>query len=131
MEKIHIDTKSLPPPYRCTPPPTPASPRLLHNLPRTPRRVLQTVLISALITILILSHGGYRLISGKLGPLSSADSDKVNDEKPVVKVSLEAHMMSKCPDARDCLRDLVVPAMEKIADKVDFKMSFIGQLVIP
>ncbi|SMR61213.1 unnamed protein product [Zymoseptoria tritici ST99CH_3D1] len=34
--------------------------------------------------------------------------------------------MSKCPDARDCLRDLVVPAIEKIEDKVDFRLSFIG-----
>ena len=41
-------------------------------------------------------------------------------------VPLEAHIMSKCPDARDCLRDLVVPAMEKIYDKADFRLSFIG-----
>lgn len=37
--------------------------------------------------------------------------------------------MSKCPDARDCLRDLVVPAMERISDKVDFRLSFIGSYV--
>ncbi|KAL9615022.1 MAG: hypothetical protein Q9167_000554 [Letrouitia subvulpina] len=36
--------------------------------------------------------------------------------------------MSKCPDARDCLRDLVVPAMEKVVDKVDFTLSFIGSV---
>ncbi|MCJ1390669.1 hypothetical protein MMC18_003530 [Xylographa bjoerkii] len=36
--------------------------------------------------------------------------------------------MSKCPDARDCLRDFVVPAMEKIVDKVDFRLSFIGSV---
>ncbi|EGP84253.1 uncharacterized protein MYCGRDRAFT_47511 [Zymoseptoria tritici IPO323] len=42
------------------------------------------------------------------------------------RVPLEAHIMSKCPDARDCLRDLVVPAIEKIKDKVDFRLSFIG-----
>lgn len=41
-------------------------------------------------------------------------------------VPLEAHIMSKCPDARDCLRDLVVPAMEKISDHVNFRLSFIG-----
>jgi hypothetical protein len=35
--------------------------------------------------------------------------------------------MSKCPDARDCLRDLVVPAMEKVVDMVDFNVSFIGK----
>ncbi|KAL8927358.1 MAG: hypothetical protein Q9172_001437 [Xanthocarpia lactea] len=34
--------------------------------------------------------------------------------------------MSKCPDARDCLRDLVVPAMEQVVDLVNFTLSFIG-----
>lgn len=43
------------------------------------------------------------------------------------KVPLEAHIMSKCPDARDCLQQLVVPAMEQISDKVDFKLSFIAE----
>jgi len=42
-------------------------------------------------------------------------------------VPLEAHIMSKCPDARDCLRDLVVPAMEKVVGMVDFNVSFIGK----
>ena len=41
-------------------------------------------------------------------------------------VALEAHIMSKCPDARDCLRDLVVPAMQQVVDKVDFQLSYIG-----
>ena len=36
--------------------------------------------------------------------------------------------MSKCPDARDCLRDLVVPAMENIVDEVDFRLSYIGKV---
>lgn len=44
-------------------------------------------------------------------------------------VPLEAHIMSKCPDARDCLRDLVVPAMEQVVDKVNFTLSFIGSYV--
>lgn len=43
-------------------------------------------------------------------------------------VPLEAHIMSKCPDAKDCLVDLVVPAMEKISDKVDFTLSYIGSI---
>ncbi|KAL2148535.1 hypothetical protein VTH82DRAFT_2089 [Thermothelomyces myriococcoides] len=41
-------------------------------------------------------------------------------------VPLEAHIMSKCPDARDCLRDLVIPTMEKVHDKVNFTLSYIG-----
>lgn len=46
-------------------------------------------------------------------------------------VPLEVHIMSKCPDARDCLRDLIVPTMEKVSDKVDLKLSFIGRWVTP
>jgi hypothetical protein len=61
-------------------------------------------------------------------------------------VPLEAHIMSKCPDARvghglatcppgvalltplqDCLRDMVLPAMQKVHDKVNFTLSFIGK----
>lgn len=44
-------------------------------------------------------------------------------------VPLEVHIMSKCPDARDCLRDLIVPTMERVSDKVDLKLSFIGRWV--
>lgn len=43
------------------------------------------------------------------------------------RVPLEAHIMSKCPDARDCLQQLIVPAMEHINDKVDFLLSFIAR----
>lgn len=41
-------------------------------------------------------------------------------------VPLEAHIMSKCPDARDCLRMMVLPVMQRAYDKVDFKLSYIG-----
>lgn len=43
------------------------------------------------------------------------------------KVPLEAHIMSKCPDARDCLAQLVLPVMERASDKVDFQLSYIGK----
>ncbi|KAK0619925.1 hypothetical protein B0T14DRAFT_412592, partial [Immersiella caudata] len=42
-------------------------------------------------------------------------------------IPLEAHIMSKCPDARDCLRDLILPTMQKAHDKVNFTLSFIGR----
>lgn len=45
------------------------------------------------------------------------------------KVPLEAHVMSKCPDARDCLRQLVIPTMEQVSDLVDFELSFIARWV--
>jgi len=48
------------------------------------------------------------------------------------KVQLEIHIMSKCPDARDCIEDLVFPALGKLGpDMVDFSMSFIGKYVYP
>ncbi|CUS14266.1 unnamed protein product [Tuber aestivum] len=43
------------------------------------------------------------------------------------KVPLEIHIMSKCPDARDCLERLIAPALEEIESLVDFQMSFIGR----
>jgi hypothetical protein len=43
------------------------------------------------------------------------------------KIPLEAHIMSKCPDAQACLQKLVLPAMEKVYDKVDFRLSFIAR----
>ena len=42
------------------------------------------------------------------------------------RVPLEAHIMSKCPDAKDCLHDMILPAMINISEKVDFKLSYIG-----
>ncbi|RYP66150.1 hypothetical protein DL769_006094 [Monosporascus sp. CRB-8-3] len=41
-------------------------------------------------------------------------------------VPLEVHIMSKCPDARDCLNDLILPAMVRVNEKVNFTLSYIG-----
>lgn len=43
-------------------------------------------------------------------------------------VPLEAHIMSKCPDAKTCLEKLVVPAMEQVVDMVNFRLSYIGSV---
>lgn len=57
-------------------------------------------------------------------------NDSLNEDEGVwhlpSKVALEAHIMSKCPDAKDCLHDMILPAMQNISDKVDFKLSYIG-----
>ena len=42
------------------------------------------------------------------------------------RIPLEAHIMSKCPDAKDCLRQMVLPAMQNVSNIVDFKLSYIG-----
>lgn len=43
------------------------------------------------------------------------------------KIPLEAHIMSKCPDAQSCLQKLILPTMENVNDKVDFQLSFIAK----
>ncbi|KAI9367372.1 hypothetical protein BJX61DRAFT_311228 [Aspergillus egyptiacus] len=62
----------------------------------------------------------------------SLDDADVPSFKPVhaesERVPFEAHIMSKCPDARDCIRQLVVPTMEQVNDKVDFTLSFIASV---
>ncbi|KAK0665699.1 hypothetical protein QBC41DRAFT_10877 [Cercophora samala] len=60
----------------------------------------------------------------------SAPETVIKMVEPAVErelVPLEAHIMSKCPDAKDCLRDLVLPVMQKTLDKVNFTLSFIGR----
>jgi hypothetical protein len=41
-------------------------------------------------------------------------------------VPFEAHIMSKCPDAKDCLKEMVLPTMQRVFDKVNFTLSYIG-----
>ncbi|OAP64859.1 hypothetical protein AYL99_00831 [Fonsecaea erecta] len=61
--------------------------------------------------------------------LSRVPSSVVTEDEPSRnKVPLEVHVMSKCPDARDCLRELIVPTMIRVNEKVNFTMSFIGSI---
>ncbi|KAK1053651.1 hypothetical protein LTR12_004274 [Friedmanniomyces endolithicus] len=54
-------------------------------------------------------------------------TDSLDDDRPFPgRVPLEAHIMSRCPDARDCLHDMILPAMQEISHKVDFILSYIG-----
>lgn len=97
------------------------------------RRVL-LILPLVLLTWLLVSHisidgsdlAGAAMIKRPAYHNAAHNSQgaKVNN---ATLVPLEAHIMSKCPDARDCLRDLVVPAMEKVVDMVDFNLSYIGK----
>ncbi|KAI1279082.1 hypothetical protein F5Y07DRAFT_397175 [Xylaria sp. FL0933] len=41
-------------------------------------------------------------------------------------VPLEAHIISKCPDTRDCLKELLLPAMIQVHEKVNFTLTYIG-----
>ncbi|KAI3323438.1 hypothetical protein HD806DRAFT_522613 [Xylariaceae sp. AK1471] len=60
---------------------------------------------------------------------SSNVSDTVEHSVPAQTrelVPLEAHIISKCPDTRDCLRELLLPAMIRVHDKVNFTLTYIG-----
>jgi gamma interferon inducible lysosomal thiol reductase (GILT) len=39
--------------------------------------------------------------------------------------------MSKCPDARDCLSQLLVPVMASLSTHINFTLSYIGQATDP
>jgi len=67
--------------------------------------------------------------SAKEGGVGVQDKDGPGKRQ---KVQLEIHIMSKCPDARDCMEDLVFPALRELGPEiVDFRMSFIGKYVNP
>lgn len=75
--------------------------------------------VTALVTFFMLACMGAIVV----------DSIYDDDDEPwhaPSRVPLEAHIMSKCPDAKDCLHDMILPAMQNISDKVDFKLSYIG-----
>lgn len=67
-----------------------------------------------------------------VSPYQLADGHNLNDKLDFEqntlgkKVPFEAHIMSKCPDAQYCLKELVLPAMQRVSPKVDFTLSFIG-----
>ena len=57
-------------------------------------------------------------------PAATTWEPAVSAEKALVP--FEAHIMSKCPDARDCLREMVLPTMQRVFSKVNFTLSYIG-----
>ena len=101
------------------------------------RRLFVVVLPLVLLTWLLMSRFSYNksdLASSSIiedqpyhGVASTSHPAVDSEGNKSTLVPLEAHIMSKCPDARDCLKDLVVPAMEEIADMVEFSLSFIGK----
>jgi hypothetical protein len=88
-------------------------------------RALPIVVVFAL-TVYFLS-GLYRSGSWRIGCYTQ---EPAASWQPAVSakelVPFEAHIMSKCPDAKDCLREMVLPAMQRVYDKVNFTLSYIG-----
>lgn len=77
------------------------------------------------VTILLLAFAAF-----SFSVILTTDLDDDYDYPPYPplsqKVPLEAHIMSKCPDAQTCLHDLILPSMQQISSLVDFKLSYIG-----
>ena len=92
------------------------------------RRGVQTLSLIAICFFLITYIMPTWLGMSPSSHIDNPDRLTTNVETNSTLVPLEAHVMSKCPDARDCLVDLVVPAMEQIVDKVDFTLSYIGDV---
>ena len=96
-----------------------------------PRQKILTYLVAIAIIYLLVTYSPILSFSSRYTSSyqqSSRLAPNLSRSNTTNLVSLEAHIMSKCPDARDCLRDLVVPAMEQVVDKVDFRLSYIGKV---
>ncbi|RFU29481.1 hypothetical protein B7463_g6857, partial [Scytalidium lignicola] len=94
---------------------------------KSEKKLWRTRSLRGLGLLLLFLAGLSRLI--RLGYLPEKIRIQVDvSAVPVTKelVPLEAHIMSKCPDARDCLRQLVLPTMQRVYDKVNFTLSYIG-----
>ncbi|KAH8680982.1 hypothetical protein BX600DRAFT_8639 [Xylariales sp. PMI_506] len=103
---------------------------------RRSRAIIGLIIIAVCLYMLDVVH----IATGFTGRLVSSSSAGHTVEVPISDdalkttsaianknlVPLEAHIMSKCPDARDCLKQLVLPAMMRVNDKVNFTLSFIG-----
>ncbi len=94
-------------------------PRARKLVTRVIPAVLTVVALLSLFRSVFVCHHHYT------PDLRNMHGDMLEEETK--KVNLEAHVMSKCPDARDCLHDLIVPTMVRVSEKVNFTMSFIGR----
>ncbi|CAH0015574.1 unnamed protein product [Clonostachys rhizophaga] len=89
--------------------------------------VRAVVALFILFTVTFYSWRSWTLsspLSLQLQPSPPTPESSPVDQKTLVP--LEAHIISKCPDTRDALRELILPAMMRVHDKVDFRLSYIG-----
>ncbi|KAF3767454.1 hypothetical protein M406DRAFT_321575 [Cryphonectria parasitica EP155] len=97
-----------------------------------PTRRLRPLLITALVVLCFYYYVrpatpfGILPQVARLASAHDADVQKAMAASTKTLVPFEAHIMSKCPDARDCLRMLILPTMQRVFDKVNFTLSYIG-----
>ncbi|RFU77279.1 gamma interferon inducible lysosomal thiol reductase [Trichoderma arundinaceum] len=104
------------------------------NPPRRKRCLSTTVAhVRRLLLLVVSFFVGYHLWSNSVAvpflPQQASDilRSTHDDSAPNALVPLEAHIISKCPDTRDALRTLILPVMQQVHDKVDFRLSYIGK----
>lgn len=93
------------------------------------RPLLITTLVALCFYFYVIPASTHGLLPrvARLSPSYAPDTQKPVAANTKALVPLEAHIMSKCPDAKDCMRQLVLPTMQRVVDKVNFTLSFIGQ----
>lgn len=125
----------------------PGAPSPPHTGPHEPaRRHLRRLAGLAAVSYIVL-----HLLAAIVVPIHTPDVSSVQPSLHAdpSRVALEAHIMqvscnvarccnqpanhrrdrSKCPDARDCLQDLILPTMQQVSAKVNFTLSYIGKCV--
>ncbi|KAI1203099.1 hypothetical protein F5X97DRAFT_158050 [Nemania serpens] len=116
--------------------------RPVRNRARRRHRPLIWLLLIALTTYGLYAFGLFSFTSRSLSLSHHAESEivRISDSPTVGDVAasavptvasrelvpLEAHVISKCPDTRDCLRELLLPTMIRAYDKVNFTLTYIG-----
>lgn len=117
--------------YKTFPPHTAGSPTRTHA-----RRAgrFRPLLVLTLVVLCLYLYARPSSVLSPLPDISSRLSNTLQAAAPAqpgadanaALVPLEAHIMSKCPDAKDCLQKLILPSMMRVVDKVNFTLSFIG-----
>lgn len=107
----------------------PAHPTMMpySRPPRRFRPLLVVLLVVVCVYYYVTPTATFGIIPqvARFAPTHASDTQKTITTTKAL-VPFEAHIMSKCPDARDCLRQLVLPTMQRVIDKVDFTLSYIG-----
>jgi hypothetical protein len=110
--------------------------KLVFRSRREPNRAFTIGIIAMMILGLLFGFTYWDSDLAINRPLSTIRKESflgqvVQSEDTKELVPLEAHIMSKCPDAKDCLKLLVLPTMQKVIDKVNFTLSYIGTYATP
>ncbi|KAH8158800.1 hypothetical protein CIB48_g9447 [Xylaria polymorpha] len=112
--------------------------RPIRNRARRRHRPVLLLLFSAIIIYGLYTFGflssfntaslppGFKSVQTPHSPAEHDNKNAVPAVSARELVPLEAHIISKCPDTRDCLRELLLPAMIRVHEKVNFTLTYIG-----